>query len=91
MQRERYHDNYRSLEDVRNHTKHAWKYWLSKRFSKGAVRWDNFEKVLSLKFPLPRPQILYQFWSAGQLCYVLGWSDRLSNHRANAWGFHETG
>jgi len=52
--------NYRALEDVRHHSRRAWQYWLSKRCSKGIVRWDNFEKVITRKFPLPRPRILHQ-------------------------------
>jgi hypothetical protein len=54
-------NNYQALNDVRYHTRHSWHYWLSRRSSKGAVRWDNFENVISKRFPLPRPRILHQF------------------------------
>jgi group II intron reverse transcriptase/maturase len=52
--------NYQALNDVHHHTRRAWQYWLSRRSSKGIVRWDNFENVISRKFPLPRPRILHQ-------------------------------
>jgi group II intron reverse transcriptase/maturase len=52
--------NSQALNDVWHHCRYAWHYWLSKRCSKGLVIWDNFEKVISSKFPLPRPRILHQ-------------------------------
>ena len=53
--------NYGALSDVHHHVRRSWQYWLSKRSHKGIVRWDYYEKLISKKFPLPRPRILHQF------------------------------
>ncbi|MFC1833093.1 group II intron reverse transcriptase/maturase [Thermodesulfobacteriota bacterium] len=52
--------NYGALSDVHHHVRRSWQYWLSRRNHKGIVRWDYYEKLISMKFPLPRPRIVHQ-------------------------------
>jgi len=52
--------NYGALSDVLHHVRRSWQYWLSRRNHKGIVRWDYYEKLISMKFPLPRPRIVHQ-------------------------------
>ena len=50
--------NMRALERVYESAKRAWHCWLSRRTSKGYIRWCKFEEFL-LKYPLPKPRIIH--------------------------------
>lgn len=52
--------NSRALGAVRYHVNRAWQFWLSRRCAAGKVRWDQFEKLTSLYFPLPRHRIIHR-------------------------------
>jgi hypothetical protein len=57
----RYHgvrNNYRALKAVFACAGRAWRYWLSRRSSKGTVNWEKFAR-LCLSYPLPRPRIIH--------------------------------
>ncbi len=50
--------NMRSMEAVRHYVIAGWKFWLSRRCHKGAISWEEFQKLLEL-FPLPLPKIIH--------------------------------
>jgi RNA-directed DNA polymerase len=47
--------NYRALERVRKYTGEIWQKWLSRRSSKGKVRFEDLKE----KYPLPLPRIVH--------------------------------
>jgi RNA-directed DNA polymerase len=49
--------NFRMLERVHRHAVAIWRFWLDRRSSKNAMRWDKFLKILNT-FPLLRPRIV---------------------------------
>jgi len=51
--------NYRALKAVLAETRRAWRYWLSKRGQPKAITWEQFDKMLRTKFPLPKPRIIH--------------------------------
>ena len=50
--------NFRLLEEVRRHTEKAWRYWLSRRSSKCAIGWEQFQRLLQI-YVLPTPKIVH--------------------------------
>lgn len=50
--------NHRMLMRTLHYTRRAWRYWLSKRCSKGYINWEKF-KLLMEKFPFPNPRIVH--------------------------------
>jgi hypothetical protein len=50
--------NFRLLEEVRRHAEKAWQYWLSRRSSKSALRWEKLRKLLET-YVLPIPKIVH--------------------------------
>ena len=50
--------NFRLLEEVRRFAERAWRYWLSRRSSKSALKWDKFEKLMRT-YILPIPRIVH--------------------------------
>jgi group II intron reverse transcriptase/maturase len=52
--------NYKPLEVVFEYAQKAWRHWLSRRSSKGAISWAKFEKI-RMTFPLPVPRIIHNF------------------------------
>jgi RNA-directed DNA polymerase len=51
--------NYPSIEKLYKSVTKAWKYWLSRRCSKGNLSWPEFTKMLT-DYPLPRPRIVHK-------------------------------
>ena len=49
--------NYRWLKRVYDYVYRAWRYWLSRRCSKGSIPWEKF-RLFELVYPLPRPSII---------------------------------
>ncbi len=50
--------NFRLLEEVRRHAEKARQYWLSRRSSKSALRWEKLRKLLET-YVLPIPKIVH--------------------------------
>lgn len=50
--------NYGAIAEVYEFVKKAWKFWLSRRSSKGGISWEKFEKLLAI-FKLPKPRIVH--------------------------------
>ena len=50
--------NFRLLEEVRRFAERAWRYWLSRRRSKSALKWDKFAKLMRTSI-LPIPRIVH--------------------------------
>jgi len=50
--------NFRLLEEVRRFAERAWRYWLRRRSSKSALKWDKFEKLMRT-YILPIPRIVH--------------------------------
>jgi hypothetical protein len=50
--------NFRLLEDVRRYAEKAWRYWLSRRSSKSAIGWEQFQKLIAT-YVLPTPKIVH--------------------------------
>jgi len=50
--------NYRWLKRVYDYVYRAWRYWLSRRCSKGSIPWEKF-RLFELVYPLPRPSIIH--------------------------------
>jgi group II intron reverse transcriptase/maturase len=50
--------NYRMLVAVMRQVEKAWRYWLSRRSSKGYIGWEDFERLRRV-FPLPKPRIYH--------------------------------
>ena len=44
--------NIASLRDFRDHVRHAWQKWLSRRSNKAAIAWQHFS-ALERRYPLP--------------------------------------
>ncbi len=51
--------NYKMLEVAFEHTERAWRYWLSKRSSKGFVTFAKFDAFFRKHLPLPKPRIIH--------------------------------
>lgn len=52
--------NFRMLQLVFKHTERAWRYWLSRRSSKGFVNFEKFEAFFQKLLPLPKPRIIHR-------------------------------
>jgi len=50
--------NYRMLVAVMRQVEKAWRYWLSRRSSKGYIGWEDFERLRRV-FRLPKPRIYH--------------------------------
>jgi RNA-directed DNA polymerase len=50
--------NFRLLEEGRRSAEKAWWYWLSRRSSKSAIRWEKFQTLLET-YVLPTPEIVH--------------------------------
>lgn len=50
--------NFRLLEEVFRYAEKAWWYWLSRRSSKRAMRWEKFQRLLQT-YVLPTPKIVH--------------------------------
>jgi RNA-directed DNA polymerase len=50
--------NFRLLEEVRRYAEQAWRYWLSRRSSKSAIGWEQFQRLLQT-YVLPTPKIVH--------------------------------
>jgi len=50
--------NYQMLVAVMRQVERAWRYWLSRRSSKGSIGWEDFERLRRV-FPLPKPKIYH--------------------------------
>ena len=51
--------NIRALKAVFEHTRRAWRYWLSRRSHKGHLNWQKYEASVRHKLPLPNPRIIH--------------------------------
>ncbi len=51
--------NYKALAAIVEHTKRAWRYWLSRRSHKGRLNWHKYERSIRSKLPLPKPRIMH--------------------------------
>ncbi len=51
--------NIRALKAVFEHTRRAWRYWLSRRSHKGHLNWQKYEASVRDKLPLPNPRIIH--------------------------------
>jgi hypothetical protein len=45
-------------ENVRRYAEKAWRYWLSRRSSKRAIDWEQYQKLLA-SYVLPTPQSVH--------------------------------
>jgi hypothetical protein len=50
--------NFRLLEVVSHDAEKAWRYWLSRRRSKSAIRWEKFQQLRET-YALPIPRIVH--------------------------------
>ena len=50
--------NFRLLEVIHHYTEKAWRYWLSRRRRKSAIRWETFQQLLETSV-LPIPRIVH--------------------------------
>ena len=50
--------HFRLLEEVRRFAEKAWRYWLSRRSSKSAIGWEQFQRLLQT-YVLPTPKIVH--------------------------------
>jgi hypothetical protein len=50
--------NFRLLEEVLRIAEQAWRYWLSRRSSKSAIGWEQFQQLLKT-YVLPTPKIVH--------------------------------
>jgi group II intron reverse transcriptase/maturase len=50
--------NFPLLEEVRRYAEKAWRYWLSRRSSKSAIGWEQFQQLLQT-YVLPTPKIVH--------------------------------
>ena len=50
--------NMRAMETVLHFVIRGWRYWLSRRSSKGAISWEEFRELLEI-YPLPTPGIIH--------------------------------
>ena len=51
--------NIKALVAVCEHTRRAWRYWLSRRSHKGRLTWHTYEASMRHKLPLPKPRIIH--------------------------------
>jgi RNA-directed DNA polymerase len=51
--------NIKALAAVFEHTRRAWRYWLSRRSHKGRLTWHTYEASVRHKLPLPKPRIIH--------------------------------
>ena len=51
--------NIRALLAVFEHTKRAWRYWLSRRSHKGRLTWHKYDRSIRFKLALPQPRIIH--------------------------------
>ena len=51
--------NIKALVAVFEHTRRAWRYWLSRRSHKGRLTWHTYEASVRHKLPLPKPRIIH--------------------------------
>jgi RNA-directed DNA polymerase len=51
--------NIKALRTVLEHTRRAWRYWLSRRSHKGHLNWHKYEASVRHQFPLPKPRIIH--------------------------------
>ncbi len=51
--------NIKVLRAVLEHTRRAWRYWLSRRSHKGRLNWQRYEASVGHRFPLPTPRIIH--------------------------------
>jgi RNA-directed DNA polymerase len=51
--------NIKALVAVFEHTRRAWRYWLSRRSHKGRLTWHTYEASMRHKLPLPKPRIIH--------------------------------
>jgi len=51
--------NIKALAAVFEHTRRAWRYWLSRRSHKGHLTWHTYEASVRHKLPLPKPRIMH--------------------------------
>ena len=51
--------NIKALVAVSEHTRRAWRYWLSRRSHKGRLTWHTYEASMRHKLPLPKPRIIH--------------------------------
>jgi group II intron reverse transcriptase/maturase len=56
-------DNVDSLSALRTKTTHIWHKWLNRRSQRASKNWEGFCDLLK-DFPLPRPRVLVDLWSA---------------------------
>ena len=50
--------NYEKLENLYEHVRKAWRFWLSRRSRKSRIPWDKFGRLME-KLPLPKPRIVH--------------------------------
>ena len=50
--------NLRLFEEVLRFAQKAWRYWLSRRSSKSAIGWEQFQRLLKT-YVLPTPKIVH--------------------------------
>jgi hypothetical protein len=53
------HGNIKALTALFEHTRRAWRYWLSRRSHKGRLNWLTYEASMRHKLPLPKPRIIH--------------------------------
>ena len=51
--------NIKALAAIFEHTRRAWRYWLSRRSHKGRLNWHTYEASVRHKLPLPKPRIMH--------------------------------
>jgi RNA-directed DNA polymerase len=51
--------NIKALAAIFEHTRRAWRYWLSRRSHKGRLNWLTYEASMRHKLPLPKPRIIH--------------------------------
>src|SRR5262252_532731 len=51
--------NLKALRTVLEHTRRAWRYWLSRRSHKGHLNWQKYEASMRYQFSLPKPRIMH--------------------------------
>jgi RNA-directed DNA polymerase len=51
--------NLKALRTVLEHTRRAWRYWLSRRRHKGPLDWQKYEASVRYQCPFPKPRIMH--------------------------------
>src|SRR5262249_8193552 len=54
--------NLKALRTALEHTRRAWRYWLSRRSHKGHLNWQKYEASVRYQFPLPKPRIMHNIY-----------------------------